>query len=284
VSERQAWLVPTHGPDFAHTARLLDSAERHGTPGTWIPVFSSESDAAAFYRAHPREGVHYVVEDLVGTHRISDAVARRSIVNTKKFAALWELRTHFDVLHVIDTECVVLRPGDPMRSFRSREAGHGWPAHAHDDPIIRGIQLACVQLFDVRDRRRLLDEVLTDSFLYSWFEDVPTYRSKDLDAFFEYFGASKDVSVLTDVLSWETFDHLLFQYFCCLHRGWRLLDTGMPSPDISVAWWETWKRDDPLHRGNAAEHVRRWTPSWVRYPEMMDLSENAFIAYHQEVV
>jgi hypothetical protein len=284
VSERRAWIVPTHGPNFAHTARLLDSAQQHGISGTWIPVFSTSNDAADFYRAHPRQGVHYVVEDLIGPGRLLSALERRSIVNVKKFVALWELRSHFDVMHVIDTECVVLRSGDPMRSFLHRESQRAWPAHPHTDPVIRGIQLACVGLFDVRDRRRLLGEVLTDRFLYSWFEDIPTYRTQDLSGFFEYFGATDDVTALTDVLSWETFEHLLYQYFCCLHRGWNLVDTGMPSPDISVAWWETWKTEDPLHRANAAEHVRRWSPSWVRYPEMLQNSENAFMAYHQEVV
>lgn len=281
-----AWLFHTHERDFPHTARLLASVRQHGACGTWVPLFSTDQEARAFYTTHSVDphGVHPVVEPLVGAHRLRASLATRSVINLKKFAALWDLQHDFSTVHVIDTECILLGPGDAEGSAALRREQRSWPAHRHDHPAIRRIQEAVVRLFDVRDRRRLVEDVLTHDWLYSWFEDVPTYDSEDLAAFFAYFGASDDVTVLTDVLVWESFDHLLFQYFCCLHRGWRLVDVGLPSPPPPAAWWEIWTGDHAEHVTAARERLSAWQPSWVRDGRLAPFSKNAFIAYHQDAV
>ncbi len=282
VSSRSAWIVPTHEPHFEFAAQLMASIVEFDIPVDPYLVFSCHADMALFSRQYDVRWQAIVLTDHATTEQIAGYEQQRSIINVKKFVGLWQLHKQYNHLFTLDSEAICLGSGDPRLSFGIREERKSWPAQCHDDPMIRGIVKACTELFDLRDRSRLVDDVLAGGRLYSWFEDIPGFRADDVAAFFAYFGATSDVTVLCGALRWEHFDHLVYQLFCCLRRGWTLCDLAWPSPQEASATWEKWTTAGSSAHALAQEFSATWAPSWVSDVTVCSTMPAAFMTFHRD--
>jgi hypothetical protein len=279
-----AWVVPTHPPHFPFAVELLRGVSDHRVDVDVHFVVGDRAEADGLAELLPTGGRHslIVAEERLAPGRLSSYLAVGSIINAKKFVGLHALLDRYDMLCTLDSETAVLRPGDVRGSYALRRERSAYPAHAVDAPLMRRIVQATARLFGLGAEDRIIREVTAGGRLYAWFEDVPVYESDTLAEMFERLGADRDLTVLCDRLSWFDFDHILYQYFCCLFGGWQLEDLGWPAPERTGAWWEIWRSDVAADRELAAAFASRWAPSWVSDPGLLDLFPSAFLAFHRD--
>ena len=279
-----AWVVPTHRDHFTFAQRLLEGVREHAlcVDVHFVLGERAEVDEFAALAGDLGRGSLISANEHFANGRFERYLAARSVINTKKFLGLHLLMDRYDLLCTLDSELVVLGPGDVRASYAVRAERRAYPAHAVEVPFMRQVVQSPARLLGFDVEERILDEVTQGGRLYAWFEDVPTYESQTLRRMFEWLGAGSDVTVLCDRLSWYDFDHILYQYYCCCFDGWRLEDLGWPAPEVTGAWWELFSADRSEDRERAAELAAGWSPSWVRDPRLLSVVPSAFLAFHQD--
>lgn len=284
LTDRTAWIVPTHRPHFAFARGLADGVRDHGLAVDLHFVVGDGTERAAF-EAELGDGHQAAVlalDDLVPAGRLASYLAVGSIINAKKFAGLHAVLDHYDVLCTLDSETEVLTHGEVRTSHGLRAERRAFPAHAVDRPDMRAIVQAPARLLGLAAEDRIMRQVTAGGRLYAWFEDVPTYDRDALGEMLERVGAAGDITVLCDRLSWFDFDHIIYQYFCCVFRDWHLEDQGWPAPEEKGGWWELWSLEQDADRERARAFGQRWAPSWVHDPALRAEIPSAFLAFHRD--
>lgn len=279
-----AWVVPTHQPHFEYARELRDSVRTHGLALDlhFVTGDRDEADALASELGEDPGAAVMAAADHLPAGRLETYLAVGSIINIKKYVGLHALRDRYALLCTPDSETIALRPGDPARSHALRAEREAYPAHAIATPFMRRILGASARLLGLDAERRIMREVTDGGRLYAWFEDLPGYDRDGLNEMLERLGADRDITVLCDRLSWFDFDHILFQYFNCVYRGWHLDDLGWDAPASEGAWWEIWNPELPEDRALIADVAQRWQPSWVRDEQLLELVPSAFVAFHRD--
>lgn len=254
-------LVATSAPE-------RESLERYVRLMNWAPPCALEIvSAIEICRSYGLLGV----ERAVRTNR------ENGIVNFKKLLALHRAAAlGAEEILCVDSDCAFIKPlGECFDRLKANHdtrtfvAGHAGLAAAIVD--------ASIDAFGPQGAQQLRS-VVGSPPLYSWFYDAPYYPREELMGWLDHMsGLYGGFAAFLDSVTWGTFEHLMFQYYLVLERGYRFEDvrhlTGDRTPE------ELW-----LTETFAVMEATGQVPSWAHLnavtdyisPEQLDRSQAEF--------
>jgi len=90
-------------------------------------------------------------------------------------------------------------------------------ANAESDKNVMEIIRVSANSFRAEDYAKIKDAT-QDFRLYSFWFDIPVYKTEHLEEFFD------TIQYSTMMFTWHTFEHVLYNYYLIAHQGFKMLD------------------------------------------------------------
>jgi hypothetical protein len=204
-----AFIIPIAPKHFGHLAQFLRSNPWKNT----FVVFSSKEDYDNFD----------CKDNCIPLFASCDG---RQIINYKKFEGLKQAIKQggeFKYFIVCDAEIeIVANNFNGSTITRSLERFFSSKCIFAGDIELSRIgkgtlvfPTAAAGLFKSEDDRVKISGLTNNFRLYTWWSDIPVYAAEHLDEFFNLIDESK--------LSYESFDHLAYQYYLLLYRDFKII-------------------------------------------------------------
>lgn len=142
------------------------------------------------------------------------------IINIKKFYALMQLKDEYEYIFMIDDECLFRRNVDLysicQNYFKQKILyGNRVENAPWDFPNI--IPAECGKFFSKEQQKKLKIPV------YLWFNQLPIYRTSDLNDFFKTTGIDKNIADLC----YFNFDYYVYMFYLILKCDFTVMDIGI---------------------------------------------------------
>jgi hypothetical protein len=195
-----------------------------------------------------------VLEDHLSAAEIRAVEAKRLVPVFKKLCALDTLRVDYDWLICIDAETLLLRFDGWAEACEELFEPKVWyggvikPNMSGEQRIATASGTELVPVDDVG----MIESSTTHYNWYSWWWDIPAFKSAHLGEFLNWIGWVDKGSVIQRA-SWFTFEHILYQYFTAVHCGFTLHTVAKVTHSLEFSWLSTYKY--------VAETLR--VPTWM---------------------
>jgi hypothetical protein len=211
-----AFLIPIHPPRYDFMYKLIDKCKNNHIEIDIFLVFSNNADYDDFNMKGEIKPI------------ICDPFKTDSIVTFKKFYGLKQLaNSAYDYIICCDSEIDILCHNFTNENINSKiqqifdnkkiYAGHT------DKGALPCITQTSANLFP--EKHDLLKNITNDFSLYFWWSDLPVYRRVDITPFFNMINC--------DIIVWEHFDHIIYQYYLILYHGFEIINT---TPITGIKW------------------------------------------------
>ena len=204
-------IIPTHPPKFDWAYTLLDSySEFVKQPHDLYFVFTNETEASKF-KANVKNVNSY--KELILSQPLR---SKKSIVNVKKYFALFTLKDEYDYIGVFDCESKFVKNCDlgeiyldivSQKYFKANEAKIGCD-------IIRHI----AETLKLNYNKNLLKQTNHYS-LYWWFNEIPVYDMKYFGEFINWFYNLENINELMD--DYYFFDFLVYSIWLISFKNFK---------------------------------------------------------------
>lgn len=235
-------VIPCHPPHYEWLSRFLDSYAGD------VPILIAATNGLEHHwfteqlAQHPKIGaVRLLVVSCVDIaaqygFTIDFGKVGPGMINLKKLLALYHARDGFDDFLVVDADVAMVGSGQAALAAAAAHYDYRYFAGYTDNPLCLYVNRGCLRLFTNAQKQRIR-EATRDVHLYTWFFDPPYYRRDDLKAFFDFMAENHgSVDDFLQMLSWPTFDHILYVYFLLLTRGAQIVDYGLERiPELLTA-------------------------------------------------
>ncbi|GBR47782.1 hypothetical protein AA106556_1575 [Neokomagataea tanensis NBRC 106556] len=146
-------------------------------------------------------------------------------VNLKKFCMMfYALKNGYNEIFVSDDDMRLLK--SPNKLFDDLVSNYNSGLYLGSPPDCEQNQRIvedCVNFFDDTEKNTLFPE----GYIYSWFFDAPFYTGIELDLFFNDMSNRFDgLEGFLAKVRYESFEHLIFQYWRVLRGTARIIDTS----------------------------------------------------------
>lgn len=205
------------------------------------------------------------------------------IVNLKKWCGLHWAMSRYQNIAVIDCDTLATRCFNLEKLFDAMSENYDSGLYfgaAIKDQRLMGIVDKCISFFDESDHQKIIG-MNGNLYVYTWFFDVPFYKSKDLFDFFEWVLSDDRANDFWLEQNWHSFEHIVFVYYRCIYKGARIIDysysTSFGEPEV-------------LTVGNILylQYLYNYTPVWVKFSTVVDAetvlmeNENIYLMYHTD--
>jgi len=205
-----AFVIPIHPKHFTFAETIIDQLS--GSDADLYFVFTTKTDREMF----PYKANSLILSDYVD---LSIVEKKNSFITLKKFYALLNLKDKYDYITCIDSEVKFLKTSgfyDLMKQIAERRSFYGSVLETSNT----GRCIIYETLFNLtlaKDRENLMN-LSRNCSIYTWWSNIPVYTCDYLDEFFRWINFDKNL----DKYSWSVFDHMLYNYFCVLFKGYRI--------------------------------------------------------------
>ena len=103
--------------------------------------------------------------------------------------------------------------------------------------IAKKIHKNCLNFMKNTDDVNIVNKNTKNGNFYFWFSDIPIYKASYLDNFLEYIKFNeneKEFRLLLGKMNYQTFDYIIYIYWCMLKKGYKLL--CMKDYNINRCW------------------------------------------------
>lgn len=190
-------------------------------------VFTSSEDRRTFLHLASKGNQPWfqtlVLEDHLSAAEIMGVEAKRLVPVFKKLCALDTLRLDYEWLICIDAETILLkfdRWAEACESLFKSKVWYGGVIKPHMTIERRIVTASGTELVPVNDVGRI-QSFASQYNWYSWWWDLPAFKSAHLSDFLNWIGWGDKDSVIQRA-SWFTFEHILYQYFTAVRHGFVL--------------------------------------------------------------
>ena len=263
-SNRVAFIVPTHEPDFEYTLRFIDSHEQYNINADVIVVFSTPISMLAFqlnsYRE--RENVHLYVYD--GDPELIAA----DVMFHKKWWTIYKHASKYDFFLPIDTECLFVQNYDVEffveYVFRLK--------HYYCAQSTMNYALQWSLVYFTEEEKKMLNFVLHDTTCITWFNEIPVVEKQSALRFIKHVNLFRKVSNLV-------WDFLPYANYMVLYEKWTFVDmSNLLSRRYVMSLGEG--------GGGNWDVVSRTKPHWAYWfayeKEKEKFGSNVFLTFHHD--
>ncbi len=219
-------IIPCHRAKLGWLRKFLSSA-KGSVP---ILVIATDDGEQDFFR---KNLVDFTVEIMSCESYARDlglllniTSNNKGIINLKKFLGLhWCMTQGVEYTLCIDADCRVMTTTDQALADAAKnyERGMFFAAPTFTD-ILLSINNACRGMF-ATDEILTITEKTKNGSLFNWFFDAPCYKGSDLVEFFAYMSQTHgSLGRFLSLLTWPTFDHIVFTYFLLAKRDATMFD------------------------------------------------------------
>lgn len=215
--KRVAVVIPIHPPHYEYIYNLLTKTRKHGLHMDIFLVFSSKEHYELFTMKDDIKPI------------IAEDVNPRAVTTYKKFYALQRLAdSAYDYFIVCDAEIDIVPENLEERNILEKiEAifankvlyGGDVQGNAVAEKIMESCRSAFLEYESILMRYKAGN-------LYTWWSDLPVYKREHLGHFFSRIPP-------LELLTWENFDHLLYQYYLLVHHDFHVANI---TPATGVRW------------------------------------------------
>ncbi|MGB8602115.1 MAG: hypothetical protein WCD42_07960 [Rhizomicrobium sp.] len=246
---RKCLIIPVHRPKAPWLIALLNSivANQDAAPLPFDIVLATTNYSEYNYFANVINSLQiagkirvvnpigiisideYIKENLSFMHLLYNFRCNidNAIINIKKFVSLyWAMKSGYDWAACIDCDAMAISPlGDLFDILlRNYETGQYFASHNNQRTAIDNIYASSRKMFAHTDQEKV-EQLTCHGILFPWFFDMPIYNLADLGEFFDYMSVPHGSLENWFVnLKWGTFDHIVYTYWRCLHKGAALID------------------------------------------------------------
>lgn len=235
-------VVPCHPPHYEWLVRFLDSCTGD------VPILIVATNGPEYHWFSEQLSQHPKINSLRLTlisctdvaagygFTIDFANVGRGMINLKKFIALYHARDGFEDFLCVDADTEMVGTTDAALEAAAKNYDYRYFAGYTDNERCVYINRGCLRLF-TNEQKAVIRQATRNCHLYTWFFDPPYYRREDLTAFFDFMAENHgSVDDFLQMLSWPTFDHILYVYFLLLTRGAQIVDYGLERiPELLTA-------------------------------------------------
>lgn len=158
----------------------------------------------------------------IGVH-VNVSGANKGIINVKKFLALhYAMEQKHKHMLCIDSDTTVRTSTNAAMDLAVQNYRYEFYGIPTNEYGYFKMNHASIRLFNQDDIGKI-SERTAGGKLYTWFFDAPMYEQNDLREFFSYM-MDGDINSFFSHLTWDTFDHLIYQYFLLLKRDAQFID------------------------------------------------------------
>lgn len=277
------WIVPTWPPREAYVKKLKESFNIFATDVDLIIVWSRKKDN--FLRGNDKIKSLFL-DDYFSSEDIELFELTKSIINVKKIFGLLHEYQNYKGLICTDDEIEFVRSFngldllDRFTNFKYFPATDISISDSKNSVLKKILMESSKLLITSKDRARIAS--LTHNFtLYSWFSDLPYYNPRDIPNFLGKFGIFEYKDLIK--LSFYTFDHILYQYYCILYlnKEYVVCNWEYTNTKIIYNWFECF-HVKPLNHEYINEYQTKFPPSWSSSKELLDTFTRAICVFHTD--
>lgn len=209
---RTATIIPTHTPKFDWAYKLLDSYIQYvQQPHDLYFVFTNENEAHDFKDKCKSPNAY---KELVLPISLRD---KKSIINVKKYFALYSIHTQYDYVGVFDSESIFVKHCDLNNVYSDIVSVDYFKSNIAKDGI-RIIQNIAEKLKLNYNKNLILE---TDFYsLYWWFNEIPVYRMDYFSEFINWFYSLDNINEIQN--DYYCFDFLVYSIWLICFKGFKL--------------------------------------------------------------
>lgn len=274
-----AIAIPIHPPHFMYGVNLVYSSM--GAEYDLVFVHSTYDDRKAFEKLFPEPALQsfqsLVLTDNFSEKEMQTIDSKRVHPTVKKFYALDCLKTKYSFIICMDAEIIILKKtgwNEAAQRIFERKCWFGGPIKAMDS-FQKIIECSMTELphsqFFPENYFKCLDNLS-----YTWWWDLPVYRSADIEDFFKFINWHEKDYILKNI-TWFSFDHIVYQHYTSVKQQFKIVKVTGKGDWISL-------ENCPSHiveHVNTNEGKLHWVNS-VAYSENYSYySSHGFLAvYH----
>jgi hypothetical protein len=203
-----ALMIPSFPRDYHYIYNLLNTMAKTVGMDIYI-IFSSDSDYQQF---EMKDSIHPIIgKDL----------NKNSIITSKKFYGLKELmNSSYDYIICCDSEADLIQENfvysnilSKIEDIFKRKRMYGTDVKCTYGSTIMAI---CASLF--ANEYEAMKNMTKNYTMWFWWSDIPVYRRKDLEGFFNKINYTNIV--------WDHFDYAIYQYYLIITEGFYIIDVS----------------------------------------------------------
>lgn len=280
------WIVPSHKPRIEYLSTMIESFNRYSFGVDLIIVWSYKTDSLKVKKIEENANVkHIYLDDFFSTNDIFLMEKTRSIINIKKLLAVQQFYMYYKGLVCTDDEVEFYRrfTGDfVIEHFLNQKffpATNISKVKSKDD-ILAKILAECIKFLPNESERKYLKSKTGDLSVFSWFSDLPYYDSNKVKSFLESFSLSEPSSLLK--LSFHTFDHILYQFYCILNYNYEYYIFEWDYKKIGIYNWFECFHLSTYDTSYAKEYQGKFSPLWCSSSELKSIFFSSFCLFHTD--
>jgi hypothetical protein len=237
-------ICPIYPPDYKYGQHLYYQSIIYNIDLCFI--FTTKADKNLFFKVALKgeapKFIFYVLEDEYSAIFLETIEEKKVFPTFKKFFALDKLQSEYRYLNCIDSELILLDNSwtEVCDRIFKRKVWYGGFIKPEMGFIKEIVFSSATELIPEKDHEALR-KWTNDYTCYSWWWDIPVYKSIHINDFLCWIGWNDKDGFLRK-LSWNAFDHLIYQYFTVLYCDFKLqcIDSVVRSLEFSDI--ETYKR------------------------------------------
>jgi hypothetical protein len=206
-----AAVVPIHPPKYEFARNLLNSYRPEFLDLYF--VFTNEHEKELFGNLGDAKSI---VLDSSLPHQELSQLYR--YVTFKKFYGISKIYDEYDYILTLDSECMFINQEklqSVVENFCNKKEVYGCPQQN-----ISEISLKCIEYLKIFDRQKFMD-VVPD--VYFWFSQIPIYESSIVKRFLKFINF-QEYEFQSKILSWYTFDYIIYIYYCVQFEGYKIIN------------------------------------------------------------
>jgi hypothetical protein len=225
-------VVPIHPPYFSYGVNLV--VQSLFAEYKLCFVFTSQQERLQFAEmVQDGPAVDYlwiVMEELSPSDLLHRVGQTRSFPTYKKLMALWELSDRYEYIVCVDAETFILRTDGWRERCREIFDRRFWCGGAILSGMIPEHEIIRASACNLapQDAQAAMSRLLVEKGAYTWWWDLPVYRTKGIEKFFEWINWDNQDWVV-ERLNFSVFDHITYQYYLALSEEF---DIRRPQPFV----------------------------------------------------
>ncbi len=215
-----AIVIPIHPKHYEYGKNIVESLSNDNCDADLYFVFTNEEDKNNFKYLN-KKVKSIILNEHVDDNLMKNIEKNGSWVSTKKLIALKTLYNKYEYITCIDSEIIFLKNNNfynMMKEVYEQKKILGAKINTDElKNIIKNSSIAKNQ-----EDEEKIKKITNDYTIYTWWNNVPVYKSDDIEDFFNFIGFDNLEEFLKRI-NWYYFENLSYNYYCLVKRGFELI-------------------------------------------------------------
>jgi hypothetical protein len=217
-----AIVIPIHPKHYEYGKNIIKSLENDDCDADLFFVFTNDEDKNNF-EYFDKKTKSIILSDYLNKDQIKMVEKNGSWVSIKKLVALEILYEDYEYIICIDSEIIFLQNKNFYEMMENTyEQKKILGTLVSEEGIINIIKNSSITK-NLGDNNKIKEKT-NNYMIYTWWNNVPVYKSEDINDFFDFIGF--DIDNLNDFLNKINalyFENLSYNYYCLVKNDFELV-------------------------------------------------------------